>query len=62
MTTLCDLVSEFADGEILDEETANKFRDHLKTCPTCPRELELTMEIMAALSTLKPLRRDGGDS
>ena len=38
MSSPCDLVEDFFDGEMTDSQ-AKDFQDHAATCATCQREL-----------------------
>ncbi len=57
MTTTCDLLSAFADGELPDAE-AERFRLHLGVCDRCVQELESTLALQIQVeSLLRPAAR-----
>lgn len=45
----CEDLTKFADGE-LDPERAAAFREHLKTCESCPDRLIEEVQLRARLS------------
>lgn len=53
----CKDLTEFCDGE-MSNEAADKFRLHLKECPTCPKDLVEAMALAARLSFLGYVHND----
>src|SRR5262249_27819179 len=49
----CDNLISFVDGQ-LDADDAEAFREHLRTCETCPDDLIEAVQLSAHLSTLPP--------
>jgi anti-sigma factor RsiW len=57
MRSLCDEIVSFADGE-LPPNVAGEFREHLKRCPDCQRQLPEELRLNAQLSSAKPREGD----
>jgi anti-sigma factor RsiW len=53
VTSICDQVHEFADGE-LPPAAIEIFQQHLVECPACQRELEAIFSLRALAETAGP--------
>lgn len=59
MSSQCDKVGWYADGELTDED-AETFRVHLETCKTCKRELAWTLALVERLRELGKVMKNRG--
>jgi anti-sigma factor RsiW len=53
MTSMCDDLVGFIDGE-LEPERAEAFREHLRSCADCQSGLAETLQMSVRLSELTP--------